>query len=250
MKPKRPKSERTRFIFLLELAIVLPAAALVVLGALHLRSIQRDRSVEAAIQRDFSQVLTISAKHMNQKARGLIEDVRQHFPEPQQACAPALDKLLTEYPYIAHVFIYTSDKSLLVRSQPKRLQDAGFRDEATDFAKTIPMLVMNYSSTVEEMTKNEAKGSYHYSTTNWAVRGNERMIYQPVDMFLLTDKRNGAKVLAGLGFDADYIKGTFLPQMLDEIVSQNRSEAQSEKDHVVAMVRLRNHDEPLVASAG
>ena len=64
MKLKGPRNERTRMILLLELAIVLPAAALVVLGALHLRSIQRDRSVEAAIQRDFSQVLTISAKHM------------------------------------------------------------------------------------------------------------------------------------------------------------------------------------------
>ena len=134
MKLKRPRNERTRIILLLELAIVLPAAALVVLGALHLRSIQRDRSVEAAIQRDFSQVLTISAKHMNLKARGLVSDVRQHFPEPQLACTGSLDKLLTEYPYIAHVFVYT-DRGLLVRSQPKRLEDPGFRDEAADFAR-------------------------------------------------------------------------------------------------------------------
>ena len=147
MKTKRPKSERTRLIFFLELAIVLPAAALVFLGAWHLRSIQRDRSVEAAIQRDFSQVLTVSAKQMNLKARVLIDDVRTHFPKPSQACAPALDKLLTEYPYVAHVFIYT-DKGLLVRSQPKRLQDVGFQDESADFAKTIPMLVMNHTGMV------------------------------------------------------------------------------------------------------
>src|SRR5882724_875540 len=152
MKPKRPKSERTRFIFLLELAIVLPAAALVVLGALHLRSIQRDRSVEAAIQRDFSQVLTISTKQMNVKARSLIDDVRAHFPEPQQACTPAFDKLLSEFPYVAHVFVY-NDKNLLVRSQPKRLEEAGFRDEADDFAKTIPLLVMNHSSMVEDLRR-------------------------------------------------------------------------------------------------
>ena len=249
MKTKRPKSERTRLIFFLELAIVLPAAALVFLGAWHLRSIQRDRSVEAAIQRDFSQVLTVSAKQMNLKARVLIDDVRTHFPKPSQACAPALDKLLTEYPYVAHAFIYT-DKGLLVRSQPKRLQDVGFQDESADFAKTIPMLVMNHTGMVEEMSKSEAKGIYHYPTTNWAVRGDERMIYQPVDMFLLTDERTGGKVLAGLGFDAEYIKDTFLPQMLDEIVSQNHSETQNEKNPAVARIRIRNHDEPLVASAG
>src|SRR3954451_19162090 len=136
----RPKSERTRLIFMLELAIVLPAAALVFLGAWHLRSIQRDRSVEAAIQRDFSQVLAISAKHINQKARVLMDDVRTHFPAPKDACAVTLDRLLADYPYIAHVFVY-SERGLLVRSQPKRLDDAGFRDEADDFAKTIPMLV-------------------------------------------------------------------------------------------------------------
>jgi len=126
MKLKGPRNERTRMILLLELAIVLPAAALVFLGAWHLRSIQRDRSVEAAIQRDFSQVLTISAKHMNQKARGLADEVRAHFPQTQQECPDALDKLLAEYPYVAHVFAYT-DRGLMVRSQPKRMEDAGFR---------------------------------------------------------------------------------------------------------------------------
>src|SRR5450432_1818800 len=54
--------ERARLILTLELAVVLPAAALVVLSVLHLRSIQRDRQVEAAIQRDFFQVLGYSEK--------------------------------------------------------------------------------------------------------------------------------------------------------------------------------------------
>ncbi len=52
----------------LELAVVLPAAALVVLSALHLKSVERDRGIQAAFQRDFSQVLLISEKQMNHKA--------------------------------------------------------------------------------------------------------------------------------------------------------------------------------------
>jgi len=134
----------------------------------------------------------------------------------------------------------------VVRSQPKRMEDAGFRDESADFAKTIPMLIMNYDGMLEEMTKNEEKGSYYYSTTNWAIRGDQRMLYQPVTVFVVTDQKTGAKFLAGMGFDVEYIRNTFLPHMLDEIVSQNRSES----DHVVAMLRLKNHDEPLAASAG
>ncbi|HEY6184442.1 MAG TPA: HAMP domain-containing sensor histidine kinase [Terriglobales bacterium] len=245
MKLKGPRNERTRMILLLELAIVLPAAALVFLGAWHLRSIQRDRSVEAAIQRDFSQVLTISAKHMNQKARGLADEVRAHFPQTQQECPDALDKLLAEYPYVAHVFAYT-DRGLMVRSQPKRMEDAGFRDESADFAKTVPMLASNHESMIQEMTKNESKGSYYYPTTNWAIRGSQHMLYQPVAVFLVTDNKTGAKFLAGIGFDVEYIRNTFLPQMLDDIVNQNRSES----DHAVAMVRFKNDDEPFVASTG
>ncbi len=67
MKLKRPRNERTRLMLTLELAVVLPAAALVILSALHLESIQRDRGVQAAFQRDFSQVLAISEKQMNQQ---------------------------------------------------------------------------------------------------------------------------------------------------------------------------------------
>ncbi len=249
MKAKRPKSERTRLIFLLELAIVLPAAALVILGALHLRSIQRDRSVEAALQRDFSQVMAISSKHINLKARGLMDEVRARFPEPQQACPQTLDQLLTEFPYIAHVFIY-ADKGLVVRSQPKRLEDAGFRDEADDFAKTVPMFAMDPSHTAKELGQDEAKGSYYISTTNWAVRGTQHMIYQPVVMFIVKDRKSGKPYLAGMGFDADYIKGTFLPQMLDEVVSQNRADSDSEKNHEAVMVHVRNNSDPLAASAG
>jgi len=57
MKPKRPTSARTRLMLILQLAVILPAATLVILSASHLQHIQRDRAVEAAIEREYSQVL-------------------------------------------------------------------------------------------------------------------------------------------------------------------------------------------------
>src|ERR1700751_1619088 len=62
MKARRYWNERTRLMLTLELAVVLPAAVLVIWSAWHVKHIQRDRAVEAAIQRDFSHVLTISEK--------------------------------------------------------------------------------------------------------------------------------------------------------------------------------------------
>ncbi|MGH9789297.1 MAG: hypothetical protein ACRD4U_11420, partial [Candidatus Acidiferrales bacterium] len=58
---------RMRMLLTLELAIVLPAAALVGFSVWNLRSIYRDKAVEAAIQRDFNQFLAISEKRINQK---------------------------------------------------------------------------------------------------------------------------------------------------------------------------------------
>ena len=103
---KRPEQQRARRILTLELAVVLPAAALVVLSVIHLRSIQRDRQVEAAFQRDFSQTLAISEKHMNQKAYEIADEIRAQFPDPNEACSVEMDRLLAANPAIAHVFMY------------------------------------------------------------------------------------------------------------------------------------------------
>jgi hypothetical protein len=102
----KPRNERTRLLLTLELAVILPAAALVFLSAWHVLHIQRDRAVEAAIQRDFSQVLAISEKQINQKATDLVDDVRTEFPSPSEAsCSVTLDRILAAHPYVAHIFI-------------------------------------------------------------------------------------------------------------------------------------------------
>ena len=127
MEKKRRWKERTRLALLLELAVVLPAAALILLSALHLRSIQQDRAVEAAIQRDFHQVLAITEKQMNERAFALIDELRLRFPASGQACTTTLDMLLASHPYAAHVFLYDPDSGMEFRSQPVRLREASFR---------------------------------------------------------------------------------------------------------------------------
>ncbi len=80
MKLKRRWNERTRLILTLELAVVLPAAALVILSALHLKQVQREHGFEAAIQREFGQILAISEKQINHRAYELVDDARNEFP--------------------------------------------------------------------------------------------------------------------------------------------------------------------------
>src|SRR6202040_4173062 len=118
MKAKQPRSERSRLILKMELAVILPAATLVLLSARHLQTIQRDRAVEAAIQRDFSQVLAISEKQINHKAYELMDDVRNEFPVPGKACSETLDKILAAHPYAGYRFVSSPEAGMAFRAKP------------------------------------------------------------------------------------------------------------------------------------
>ena len=57
------------------LGVMLPAAALIAVGVWHLRTIQREKSVEAVFQREYQQVLAIAEKRIDVVVgvRGLAE---------------------------------------------------------------------------------------------------------------------------------------------------------------------------------
>ena len=251
MKPKRRWNERTRLILTLELAVVLPAAALVILSAWHLNHIQRDRAVEAAIQRDFSQMLAISEKEINHKAYDQLDDIRSGFPAPGMTCAEALDRLLAAHPFAAHLFAYDPDHGMVFRSQPYRVKnDHVFRTEADDLSTMGEgWLKMEYKDLVEKMTKMEKKGMPYYVFPNWAPRG-EKHIYQSVAMFIKTDEATGKKAIGGIAFDAEYLHDQFFPGMLETVMNRNLSEGQGGKNQCAIMVHPKGESAPLAASAG
>jgi signal transduction histidine kinase len=250
MKAKRRWSDKTRLMLTMELAVVLPAAALVFLSVWHLESIQRSRGVEAAIQRDFTQVLAISEKQINKKAYELLDDPADQFPEAGAACSETLDRILAAYPYIAHVFVYDPKTGLVVRSQPSRLRDPDFRGEAADFSKMIgAWMPVGYSEDFQMLQEMNKKGDRYHFFQNSAPRG-PKFLYQSVAMFL-TDGPFGRKTaIAGIAFDADYLRNSFFPEMLDTVISHHGGEEQREKNPAVIMVHTRSESTPLAASAG
>lgn len=250
MKLKRRPNERKRLMLTLELAVVLPAAALVILSALHLKSIQRDRAVEAAIQRDFTQVLVISEKQINQKAFDLADDVRNEIPAPGEACSETLDRILASHPYVAHVFVYSPDKGLVFRSQPSRLEDEDFHKESDSLFKMHEgWLKMEYKDLAKNMEKMEKKGIPYYSFYNWAQRGDKHA-YQSALMFLKKDESGDIVAIGGLVFDAEYLHDHFFPEMLETVMSRNLAESQGDKNHAVMMVHPRNESSVFAASPG
>jgi signal transduction histidine kinase len=248
MKSKRRWSERTRLMLTLELAVVLPAAALVILSAVHLTEIQRDRGVEAAFQRDFNQVLAISEKHINQKAYDLTDDVRSEFPSAGEACVETMDRILATHPYVAHVFVYEPNGRLTFRSQPSRLKDASFRTEGDSLASmTTSWMQVEYKDQVKELAEMSKKGKPYYFFDNWAPRGDKKL-YQSVALFLVPDVTGERKAIGGMAFDAEYLRDQFFPEMLDSLLTHQ--EERGDKNHVVMMVHPRHEATPMAASAG
>lgn len=80
MSKKRRITDRTRLLLTLELAIILPAASLMAFSIGNLHHIQRDKAIEAAIQRDFTHVLKIAERRSWIKATDMLAPLRKEFP--------------------------------------------------------------------------------------------------------------------------------------------------------------------------
>ncbi len=123
MKSKREGNTRFRLVLTLGLAVVLPALTLIFVNFQHVKSIQRDKKVEALIHRDFQYVLSISAKKLTGKGYELTEKARDAFPTDSDSDADKekkFDLLLSQSPWFAHVFLFDSKKGVIVRQQPDR----------------------------------------------------------------------------------------------------------------------------------
>jgi signal transduction histidine kinase len=250
MKAKRPKNARTRMMLTLQLAVMLPAAVLVILSAWHLKTIQRDRAVEAAIQRDFSQVLAISEKQINHKAYELVDDVRADFPPPGEACTETMDRILSTHPYVAHLMLYDPQQGFVTRSQPYRMKnDPGFRDQAEHMSKMMEgWWKLEYAEFSKKLAKMADKGTPYYFDGEW-VPGGDKPVYLSTAVFLRTDKETGKSAIASVTFDGDYLRNQFLPQTLDEVMSRNVAEAQTDKNAVI-MVRPKSDSTPIAYGTG
>lgn len=242
--------ERTKLLLTLELAVMLPAAVLIILSVHHLNSIQRDRAVEAAIQRDFSQVLIISEKQINHRAYDLIDDVRTQVPSPGNACAPTLDKILAAHPYVAHIFLYDPERGWTFRSQPSRLKDDSFREEAEGISKMgQTWLSMDYEDIVKSLRKKEkVSGTPYTCENNWAPRGDKHL-YQSYSIFLTKGDSEDKPAIAGVVFDAEYLRDHFFPEMLESVMSHNIAESPGDVTHAAIMIHPRMESTPLFASA-
>jgi signal transduction histidine kinase len=214
---------RFRLMLTLGLAVVLPAAALIYVNFSQLRAFERDKVLEAAIHRDFQEMLAITEKNMNKKAYAMTEDARSLFPSPDtapQEKEKKLDLILAKSPWLTHVFLF-DEKSLVFRSQPQQMGDKYIREEHERMAESYRgWFGMEGKMMVEAMHKKPRPMNFYTSPTKRT--GGEA--YVTTAVFALPQLSSDRVVMGGVTFDSCYLQNTFFPGMLEESVTQKMSD--------------------------
>jgi signal transduction histidine kinase len=228
------------------LGVMLPAAALIAVGVWHLRTIQREKSIEAVFQREYQQVLAIAEKRIDARAYEIAEEASAKFPDASQG--DKLEAFLKSHPDIAHAFLWTGKGHMESQSQPERMGDPEFAEESKKFSSMMgPWLDLDFNDWIAKLKKIEAKEGQHvYLTDNWVTRG-DKMQYQSLVVFTPRGSTAEHPALAGFVYDTDYLSKKFFPQALNEVLP-NQNQNDTSHPQPVIMVRTAKDHAPLAAS--
>jgi signal transduction histidine kinase len=146
--------------------------------------------------------------------------------------------------------LYDPQQGFVTRSQPYRMKnDPGFRDQAEHMSKMMEgWWKLEYAEFSKKLAKMADKGTPYYFDGEW-VPGGDKPVYLSTAVFLRTDKETGKSAIASVTFDGDYLRNQFLPQTLDEVMSRNVAEAQTDKNAVI-MVRPKSDSTPIAYGTG
>jgi signal transduction histidine kinase len=252
MAKKWRLTDRTRTFLTLELAIVLPAVALMAFSMWNLKHIQRDKAIEAAIQRDFTYVLHIAERKSWERASDMVAGVSREFPTPESdrsEIKEKLDNLLRDHPEYAYAIFYEKDEDLFVsRMQEKHDEDPRFCARAQNdidmVAKFIPVEAGQMAAHLRAEKDEEPVQFWG----GWVGKENEQR-YWNVAYFFPPGASKEHLAFGMVSFDEDYLRKSFFPSMMKDVLSSKSSVLRGEANPPVMMVRIPKDYAPWVASA-
>lgn len=248
------RGNRFRLLVTFELAIVLPALALIYVNFDHVKSIQRGKKVEGLIHRDFQYVLGASEKRINQKAYTLAEEAKGLFPsaitDNDSERKRKLDVLLAKSPWLSNAFLFDGDKGIVFQSQPSQLADPAFREHNDRMARGLKTWFDIEGKTIVEQACKKPKPFVWYGGHDKRPDGE---LYITSAIFGYPELPKDRAVLGGVTFDPHYLKRTFFPEMLDELITQKLSEDKGASLAMMVYPTEGNGEQwntPFAASAG
>jgi signal transduction histidine kinase len=249
MRKKRQEYERIRLL-ILQLAVVLPALALIAFGIMHLKSIRRDRAVEAAIQRDFEQMLLLTEKQMATRAYDMVGAARADFPVPGPSVESALKRVLDKYPYAAHAYLFDKDSGAALVSQPSIMGNPDLREERNKLQTSLTgWFNLEGKEIVEKLWKmNKQDGRPYMFDYVWAEHGNKKE-YRSIVLFPLANVPEDRVTIGAIAFDPEYMKNTFFPQALNFMAEcPTAPAANNDRNRTALMLHAKREPEVLATS--
>src|SRR5215217_6809056 len=217
MKSKRESNARLRLVLTLGLAVVLPALTLIVVNFQHVKSIQRDKKVEALIHRDFQYLLTISAKKLGSKAYAMTEKARDAFPsvnDSDDEKRRKLDLIVANNPWFTHAFLFDARKGIVLQPQRNLMTEK----EAGESGKMYNAWFSLEGPYLCEQLRRKPKPIMWFSGESERPNG---LVYATTAIFSFPELDRERTVLGGVSFDPNFLKQQFFPELLQEMTSQD-----------------------------
>jgi signal transduction histidine kinase len=253
MSKKWRLTDRTRTLLTLELAIALPAAALMGFSIWNLKHIQRDKAIEAAIQRDFSYVLKIAEKESWEKANDLVRPVRKEFPDLDDGpkTKSILEHILRHHPEYSYAAFYDKKNNQLIsRLQPGHDEDAVYCGHAQEELNTLASwMPLESPGMVKHLHLMEEKGEQPVAFYGgWTMRDNQYS-YWHIAYFIPPNVPKDRVVLGVVAFDEDYMRKNFLPAVMKDVLTGKSSVLKADANPPIMMIHPLKDSNPWLASA-
>ena len=233
-------------ILVFMLAVMLPAAALVIASVAYLRHMQRDKVIEAVIQRDYEQTLAIAEKRIVARAYEVSGKAVKQFPNADQS--DQLDTFLVNHPNITHAFIWTGKGQMTFRSRPDRMAEPDFQAESkkltSEFGAWLDLEAEEHFSRIKAMEASDGRNFYMFNET---IPRGDRSLYESFTFFIPRGSNPEHPALAGFAYDEDYLKNDLFPQTLNEVLPY-QNPGDNSHPHLAMMIRKAKEDHPLAAS--
>ena len=234
-------------ILVFMLAVMLPAAALVIASVAYLRHMQRDKVIDAVYQRDYEQTLAFAEKRIVERAYEVSGKAVKQFPNADQP--DQLDTFLKNHPDITHAFIWTGKGQMTFRSRPDRMAEPDFQAEnkklAAEFGPWFDLEAEEHFSRIKAAEAADGRNFYMFNETN--ISRGERLLYESFTLFIPRGSNPEHPALAGFAYDEDYLKNDLFPQTLNEVLPY-QNPGDTSHPHLAMMIRKAREDHPLAAS--
>jgi signal transduction histidine kinase len=244
-------TDRTRLLLTLELAIVLPAASLMAFSVWNLHKIQRDKAIEAAIQRDFSSVLRIAEKETWHKAREVLSPVRKEYPcgGDGMDVKAELDRILAAHPEFLYALLYSKeDDKLIWRTRHGHDADSSMHKQISEALTNTSSWVPMESGELVHKLRMEGEEMPFGFYGGWN-RNSDEPYYSSVAYFVPASVHDDRVVLAVVGFDPEYLRNNFFPSIMANVLADKHLVMKADANPPAMMVHPAKSYSPWVISA-